>query len=241
MIFYFIAIQTILLFSRDIISEPYFDNGKTNEIKIGSTNSNDEYLSPINLEKYKGVYLPFDYVKLLEKTCCHDYSLKKIGYMSAFLDVKSDHIEGNINYDDGFWIKRDAIAKYDFSKYMIGIIEDENHKKYIKISNSDENRINTIKCYIIKKIFKYTSYKSAESILTIEKDASIKIDDSKWVLNLNTTFNPSDLDVWYQDEKVIGIKIEDNKIEIIELRENEGDPGYNDDREIIHVYSKYDN
>ncbi len=208
-----------------------------NKVSFTSTTVNFNYASPINLEKYQGLYLPVNYIDILKDTYSHNKALSRLNTDASFLDVKKDHIESDSHYHDGFWIRREQIEKYDFSESNEGIIIDENKNPYIKIGESSENRYNIIKAYIHSLLFIGKRYYSDKKELIINTDGSIEIEGIKYYLRLDIVFGPLDIDVYQTKEgKVIGIRADSEKIEIIELEDSPEEFGYTDSREVIDTY-----
>ncbi len=213
-------------------------NNTKHSVESSTTTTIDfNYKSPLNLMKYQGIYLPVNYINILKETYSHNKALSRFNSETSFLDIKKDHIESDSHYHDGFWIRREQIEKYDFSKANEGIIIDENKNPYIKIGESSENRYAMIKAYIHSLLFMGKKYYSDKRELIINTDGSIKIDGIKYYLILDIVFAPFDIDVYQTKEgQVIGIRADNEKIEIIKLEDSSEEFGYTDSREVIDTY-----
>jgi len=208
-----------------------------NTKSLTTTTINLEYASPIELQKYMGIYLPIDYINGLKETYSHNKSLLRFNDDASFLDIQRDHIESDSHYHDGFWIKREHIKKYDISKANEGIIIDEKERSYIKIGKTSKDRYDTIRLYIHALLFTSKVYYSGEKQFIVNPDGSIEVEDKKYYLILDIVFGPSDIDVYQtKDGKIIGIKTSSNKVEVIKLEDNDKEFGYTDSREVIDTY-----
>jgi len=196
-----------------------------------------DYKSPINLRKYKGLYLPEQYISILKITYSHNRSLSRLKTDAAFLDIREDHIESNSNFHDGFWIERNRIEKYSFTNSNEGIIIDELGNTYIKIPNLNKDVYKSIEMFISSLLFKGKKYYSDGKSLIGNTDGSIEINGEKYYLGLDIVFMPRDIDVYRSDEgKVCGIRADKEKVEVIKLESDPEDLGYNDTREVLETY-----
>lgn len=196
------------------------------------------YRSPIDLAKYQGIYLPVSYINNLKETHSHNKALSQFSSEASFLDVRKDHIESDSHYHDSFWIKREQIEKYDFSKANEGIIIDENSNQYIKIGEPSEKRYDVIRAYIHSILFKGDKkYNSNKKEFIINADGSIEMEGKKYYLKLDIVFGPLDIDVYQTKEgQVTGIRTDSEKIEVIKLEDNKEEFGYKDSREVVDTY-----
>jgi hypothetical protein len=236
----YIIIPLILIMcscTKKNIDSSVSDSAKHSVESSTTTTIDYNYTSPINLEKYQGLYLPVNYIDILKDTYSHNKALSRLNTDASFLDVKKDHIESDSHYHDGFWIRREQIEKYDFSKANEGIIIDEIRNPYIKIGESSENRYDMIELYIHSLLFMKKEYYSDGKELIVNTDGSIELERIKYYLRLDIVFAPLDIDVYHTEEgHVIGIRAGSEKIEVIKLEESSEEFGYTDSREVIDTY-----
>ena len=213
------------------------NSGNQNNRSVTSTTINFDYVSPIDLSQYQGLYLPIDYINGIKETYSHNKALLYFNDDASFLDVKKGHIESDSHYHDGFRIKREQIAKYDFSKMNEGIIIDEKRRPYIKIGETSKSRYDIIRLYIHSLLFMGGKYYSGEKEFIVNPDGSIEVEGNKYYLILDIVFGPTDIDVYQTKEgHVIGIRAESDKVEVIRLEDNKKEFGYADSREVIDTY-----
>ena len=238
-LYFNIAFLLLVLYSCSNMSNNLRLSNSVNENKesVTSTTINFDYASPIDLGKYQGIYLPIDYINGLKETYSHNKALLRFNDDASFLDIKKDHIESDSHYHDGFWIKREQIEKYDFSKANEGIIIDEKQRPYIKIGKTISNRYDIIRLYVHSMLFMGETYFSGEKEFVVYSDGNIEVEGKKYSLRLDIIFGPTDIDVYQtQEGHVIGIRADSEKVEVIRLEDNKNEFGYADSREVIDTY-----
>jgi hypothetical protein len=113
----------------------------------------DEWYVNTN-EYYFGIYLPINYIELLEKTKNNYTSLNNNKNYHDILIVEKNRIASNSQFHDGYAIKNEEAKYFKFyEENKIKYIIDQNNIKYKCISNTTENYYEIVCNFVAKIIF----------------------------------------------------------------------------------------
>ena len=207
--------------------------------KADKISDENNYVLPGISTRYWGTYLPEKYIFALKRTYTHQLAMKEIKNMSDNYVINKNKISASGGYDDGYSISVKEYKMFDFNNFNKGYILDNNKNKYIYISsNVKEYNNEIIKSYILGIIFFKKEYINTQGDkLEVLKD-SIKYNNEEYSLQLNSIYEPKDLDQYTSKTKSIGIEQTNNKIKIYELLPNDNDPGYKKERKLLSIFSK---
>jgi len=208
------------------------------QLESTSKEIDPKYKSPVKLSDFVGLYLPAAYVNDLKLNRSHNHAMKVVSDSSAFLNVFSDHIEGSLNYDDGFWKKSTEIGQFVFNKEDPEQVIDERKNLYIRISEFNSDPMGAIRNYIFPIIFPFETSKNGPDQFQLRKDGDLVINGVTWRLNLNVWSAPEDVDVYFNGNDNIGVKVTSTDVTIIDLKRAEGDPGFDESREIKYTFKE---
>jgi len=185
-------------------------------------------------DAYLGLYLPMEYCNYLKLTRNHSLSMhsENASYHS-FLNVKKNIIYSDLQWHDGYAIKRSEVDNFRF-EIIDGnsTIVDSSGNKYNRIAIHSESIYQTLNSYIANIVFEPLIINSSISL----QDGKVEIDGMQFSISLDDMFFPKNcnLILYNKDaEIIIGLIISDNNYNFYRIIPGDEEIGYKLTNEII--------